>query len=961
MSAHKRHLLFYYQNCGGLRSKVNEVRTNILNSNYDVIILTETWFRPGVYDSELFDGRYTVLRRDRDSKTSVKKDGGGVLVATKKTLSATRRADWEDRSIEELYVSLPIINSYIILCATYIPPASPHDLYVKHLTKLQTIYSRHPVYTYCVIGDYNLPNMSNMWKKFPVTSNAHIQSDTHKLFLDTTALLGLNQHNVITNDNGRVLDLLLTNIDCDIKTPDVVLSKIDRHHPPFQYCFQAAPEPTIPRIEIPKYDFYKANYVTICNQLNATDWSLELAAPTAEAAVDRFYDHLYDIIDNNVPLKQKRSPKYPLWFSQTLKSALNRKLKVWRKWKTYNSQADYAEFSLLRTRCKHLMTDCFRKYVESTENLIPKNIKSFWKYVSSLKKSDTDYPNTMHLADMYSDKPEEIAELFSGFFSSVFEPSSDILNIHLNDLPVSESAPCIPGLQLESTTIKKYLNSLDTKKGPGPDKITPFFLKHTRDAISWPLSIIFNRCMIDGIFPTRWKLAYVVPLHKSGPKNSVPNYRPISLLSAIPKVFESIIQNSVYSSLSEHLLANQHGFMKRKSTVTNLLVYSDYLFNSMDKRTQVDAIYTDFRKAFDKVDHLLLIQKLAYNGITGSLLEWFRSYLSGRYQIITINGHTSSQSPVSSGVVQGSILGPLQYILFINDMDSCFQNCEYLMFADDLKIYRQIHSQADCLLVQSDLDRFSAYCLQNKLYLAHDKCLQISFTKNKNKILYNYEIGGHVLNKVTEVRDLGVTLDEKLTFDKHIDKICTKAYRMLGFVLRTTKPFKKASTFLTLYKTFVRSQLDYASTIWNPHYAVYTNQIEMVQKKFLRAMHYRLTRSKLSYVDLLKTYNLTSLTDRRTITDSIILHNICNNYYNCPQLIRKINFRVPSLRTRSKHLFSVPSCLTNAGKRTPLHRICSKHNDEHLSVDLFSNSRVQFKKLILNLIVENQTSQVRNT
>ncbi|KAG7312376.1 hypothetical protein JYU34_001864 [Plutella xylostella] len=283
-------------------------------------------------------------------------------------------------------------------------------------------------------------------------------------------------------------------------------------------------------------------------------------------------------------------------------------------------------------------------------------------------------------------------------------------------------------------------------------------------------------------------------------------------------------------------------------------------------------------------------------------------------------------------------------------MGRCFHNCRFLMFADDLKIFRTVTCQEDCELIQQDLDRFYAYCLNNKLHLAHEKCMQISFTRNKNKIIFQYNIGGKLINRVTSIRDLGILLDDKLILDQHVENITCRAYKMMGFVLRSAKPFKNASTYLLLYKTLVRPCLEYASVIWNPLYAVYIKQIEMIQKKFLRALHYRMAGCRMSYVNLLELYNIPTLENRRILSDAISLYCICRGEYNCPDLLSSIKFRVPSIRTRSQSLFSVPSCASNAGIRAPLRRICDTYNKRLLSVDLFCNSRNQFKTNVLNIL-----------
>ncbi|KAG7308425.1 hypothetical protein JYU34_005625 [Plutella xylostella] len=714
---------------------------------------------------------------------------------------------------------------------------------------------------------------------------------------------------------------------------------------------------TIPSKYVSKYNFYKADYPSIREQLQTIDWDNTLKNMSASQSVDKFYEILYEILNNNVPLKRNTQAKYPKWFSPALKSSLKRKLKLWKRWKTYQSLSDYAEYSLLRTRCKLLLADCSRAYILDTELAIPKTIKSFWQYVKSLKKNSSGYPSTMSLGDSSSSDPEQIAEMFGTFFSSVFEPTNTMNQLDLDSLPSNPLADNITTLHLHLHKVEIALKNLDVNKGPGPDGISALFLKNVFSEVAYPLYLIFNKCITEGSFPHRWKIAHVTPIHKSGPKAEIPNYRPISNISTIPKLCESMVHDALYPLVQSHINQQQHGFMKKKSVGTNLLLYSTYLFKALDDGLQVDAIYTDFRKAFDKVDHMLLLEKLSYNGIKGNLLKWFASYIENRFQIITINGYCSEKKLVSSGVVQGSILGPLQYLLFINEINECFHNSSILSFADDLKIFRIVKDENDCTLIQEDLNRFNEFCTQHKLQLAYEKCQQISFTRKRIKTNYTYNIGGVNVNKVSIVRDLGVMFDEKLTFNEHIEHICKKAYQMLGFVLRISKPFKQVSTYITLYQSLIRSQFDFASVVWSPHYAVHSNKLESIQKRFVKALHFRLTHSRGRYADLLALYKLQRLSDRRTLLDAMTLYNVCNNLYDCPALLEHIHYRAPSRPSRSKALFSLDTARTNSGSRAPLRRMCETYNKVLHPVDLFTMSKLKFKNQIRCILDDTQNAK----
>ena len=252
-----------------------------------------------------------------------------------------------------------------------------------------------------------------------------------------------------------------------------------------------------------------------------------------------------------------------------------------------------------------------------------------------------------------------------------------------------------------------------------------------------------------------------------------------------------------------------------------------FLNEELSNGGQIDSVYTDFEKAFDKVNHSILHSKLRAAGICGNLLRWIISYLDNRTQIVAINGFLSNGITATSGVPQGTILACTLFTIFINDLPSVL-NCKNLLFADDLKIFKPIYNLSDCLSLQDDLNQLNNWCESNHLYLNIKKCKRISFTRNRALIDYDYVINNIKLERVHSIKDLGVIIDTKLNFDIHISTMVKKAYSMLGFILRCTKEFKNVDALKSLYFTQVRSILEYGSQIWNPQYKKYVNKIESI-------------------------------------------------------------------------------------------------------------------------------------
>lgn len=556
----------------------------------------------------------------------------------------------------------------------------------------------------------------------------------------------------------------------------------------------------------------------------------------------------------------------------------------------------------------------------------------------------------MSFKDQYSSDPHTICNFFSTYFQSVYEPSSlgpdwypASEQDHANDVTVDS-------LYFSPALVRTHLKLLDAAKGPGPDGIPPSFFKNTAETICDPLHLIFNKCISTGQFPSVWKKANIVPVFKDGSRQDIENYRPISILNAVAKLFEKLVHLKLYPIIQHNLIPEQHGFVKHKSTITNLMIYTNFLFNNMDSRAQTDAIYTDFKKAFDRVDHELLLKKIAFNGIRGCLLRWFCSYISNRSQTVVINGHNSDTFMATSGVPQGSILGPLMFIMYINDIGKCFKNSNFLLYADDLKIFKTIKSVNDCIMLQDDLDRLSSYCDTNKLQLNISKCKFIIFSKNKTLIKFNYKLCLENLLKETFICDLGIILDNKLHLNLHIDKIVAKAFKMYNFVIRSGTDFKRPHTYLYLFNTLIRPQVEYGCVIWDPYYEKYVTSIEKVQRKYLRTVRYNCRLRPLSYNESLKEFKMIDLQSRRLLLQAMMLHGFIHNRYNCPEIINSLFYIVPRTvirrEVRAYPLFATTTSRTNAGQRAPLRRLVEIYNKNFLKIDIFHLSLQKFKNVI---------------
>ena len=504
-----------------------------------------------------------------------------------------------------------------------------------------------------------------------------------------------------------------------------------------------------------------------------------------------------------------------------------------------------------------------------------------------------------------------MAKLFNSFFHSVFTGSS----FSLPDMSSLQLPPsCICTISLSVSEVLDALLSLDPTKSSGCDGIGPKLIKHCALALYVPLHHLYSVSMTKQCIPSEWKCHSITPIFKSGDKSNVKNYRPISLLCIVSKVLEHLVYNKVSTFIVNNniLCHQQFGFRQHHSTTQQLLLFLGNVHKALNNCPQCDVIYLDLKKAFDSVPHQELLLKLWKAGVTGSLWRWFREYLSNRYQYVCINNGNSSMLPVISGVPQGSILGPLLFLLYINDLPSSIVHSETFLFADDTKCLRQISSSHDHLLLQSDLDILSTWSTEWKLTFNETKCSLLSFisSASTNQSDHQYRINGIAISSSNQQKDLGVLVSSDLSWSHHIANLTSKAYKILRLLRRTFSPSIDITTKKRLYISLVRSQLLYGSQIWRPLHLKDINPIESVQRRATKyILNYYISdyRSRLVKLNLLPLTMLLEFNDICFFIQSI-KHISTSNSFNISKYVsfsqhhtRSGSFRKLNVQPLIKH------------------------------------------------------------
>ncbi|CAH2097405.1 unnamed protein product [Euphydryas editha] len=665
----------YHQNTRGLRTKTHGFKRNLLLNSYDVVSLSETWLLDGIGNNELFDDRYVVWRRDRNYVITQEKLGGGVLFAAKKKFMAVERIEWSSTA-EDLWVTLSCSKDSrnsrkIHFCTVYLCSANlgnSFNVQLQNFTdNLSIIINSCPNDLFVIMGDFNLSNITWSCEAYHSPQFSGATGETQIYFLDTLAECNLTQYNHCLNNYGRLLDLVLSNTDCLVSSCDSPLVPEDAHHKSLEIHLHLHHVELLETNIQTKYFFASGDYDSINSELSNVNWSHHLNEHSLEDAIAYFYGSLRDLIEKYIPHKTIRSStKFPPWYSPALKKLLKEKSKYFRKYRAYGNTADYETFSLLRKRAKLLETNCYKTYIKKCEDSINRDPKLFWYFIKNNKNRSNGLPSSLEYNGQTANTGPDACSLFSKYFEN---------------------------------QVRSLIKDIDLTKGMGPDNIPPLFISRCSASLTEPLTLLFRRSIIEGVVPKIWKSAFISPIYKSGNKGEVKNYRPISKLCIFAKLLERIVYSQLYRFFSNFFIDEQHGFQKHRSTASNLLTFVDYASEGMDSGGQVDAIFTDYSKAFDRIDHSLLLEKLYLAGIHGSLFRWFSSYIENRSQAVVLNGFSSAWCQVPSGVPQGSLLGPLLFNIFINDISSCFHHSQFLLYADDMKIFRTIKNSTDCNLL----------------------------------------------------------------------------------------------------------------------------------------------------------------------------------------------------------------------------------------------------------------------
>ena len=928
---------------------------------HNIIVLTETWLRNKsdkvIHNSEIMCSKFQIYRRDR-----VDKEGGGVLISVSALLYSEEIILNNDQNIEFIAVCVNIKFRKIFVTCSYIPPASNIQIYEQHANAIKFIANQSkPGDSIIVLGDFNIPNIK--WCKTPDSCflSPSVRSETSVELIDAIADLGLFQINNVVNKFGKLLDLVFVDQpeEFNIFRINPLLKPEDVYHPTLEISIDVETKPSV-RSSVNQemvFDFTKADYSKLNHLLCSENWFEyipynNICPRNIDTILNKFYDGLFKCFKKSIPMTRKKTAHGPPWNTKQLNSLKNLKNKQYRKFKKSGLSIDYMKYSISRSVYNSENIRCYNNYLFKVKRNFKNNPKSFYQFVNS-KRRVSGYPSMMKFGDKVSSNDADICDMFAAFFSSAY--SDKKLHQHSNYPYPIPDASLINCPTLDKSMIMTAIQNLKYSVNSGPDGVPSCVLINCLNSLLSPITYLFNISIVNGYFLAVWRESYIIPLFKSGSRSNISNYRGIVKLSVIPKLFEKLVTEILSHQVVCYISPFQHGFKKGCSTTTNLLEFTTSVITAFDSGLQTDTIYTDFSKAFDKVNHDLLLFKLNKLGFSPVFLKWISTYLKNRYQCVLFRECKSKNISVLSGVPQGSHLGPLLFLIFINDLPSCIKNSRILMYADDVKLFHSFTDSYQRSLLQSDLDNLYDWCIINLMDLNLRKCKHMMFYR-RSPVLCRYKINEYELESVDEFLDLGVLLDCKLSFNSHVIQIVNKAKGVLGFLKRWGKEFNDPYVSKHLFTSLVRPILEYASVVWDPQYEVHVKKIESVQKQFLlfclRNLPWNPNINLPSYKSRLQLIDLPSLENRRKYMNIKFVINLVNGSINSEFLLRKIEFAVPIRSSRNFIPLKIKYFRTNYANFDPMRYTCNQFNIFYPYID-FSVNPIRIKRSILNLLNNN--------
>ena len=888
-----------------LVNKLHYLHGMILINKLQIISITETWLLNSIPSSFVTLPGFELYRGDVGGE--VRKHGAALYVDV-----SFRQVQVEVQLPNLVIVFLLDLDIYVL--SVYRPPSysvAENEALREFLTEFSL--GKEVV----IMGDFNLPSLK--WDD-RMGMGGQV-SGTDRSFFDCFVACGFSQwvESSTFFPSGNILDLVLT-------------SEIDRIgsvtvEPPLPGCghcpvlcsvvFQFGTGPTNV-VSQECLSWTKAKYNEISREIGLIEWEFIFEGTSVEEAYGIFVEVINGLVIRYVPVKNKSDGSQ--WLAVPPRELIRERSICWNNYKNArrrfgrghtHSLAALDAFNrinyLYRNYARHKQCEYERKVA----GLLKEAPKVFNSYIRKRKKGCPTVGPLKSANGSVVTTGIEQSNIFAQAFSSVY-----VSTVPEDPQPFQSFNGNMEILDANYDAVVSILKALDGSSSPGPDGIHPMLLKNCAEEISLPLTLLFKKSLLLCQLPNHWKVSRVVPIFKGGTKCNPLNYRPVSLTSTCCKVLERVIYAHIVDYLDENNLLSpkQFGFRKRRSTEDQLLLTYADVIKQVDGGHAVDLIFLDFSKAFDVVNHTVLIDKLAALGFSAQMLEWIQSFLVGRSMLVSVGGFDSESYSVLSGVPQGSVLGPLLFLIYVNNLANSLQ-CKWYAFADDFKLYISYNKNSGLegvSALQRDLDSLVTVSESWNLKLNYSKCVVMKFGVRTaaRDVRSGYFLGDTELSQVQSHRDLGVIVDPSLRFHDHVNDIVRKSSGLSNGLLRSTV-CRSRDFMLSVFISHIRPLLDYCSTVWNMGFLGDCRKLESVQRRWTKEV---LGLEEMDYNSRLRDLGLYSVYGRMLRCDLLKLWKVFHAEVDVG--LADIFERHSHASTRG-HRFklSVPRCRTEIRRR----------------------------------------------
>jgi len=817
-------------NVRGIRSKFEQLETMLKSTENDISILgiTETKLGSDHPNSAFYVDGYKLFRND-------KMDGsGGLIVYVREDIICKRRENLEENDFESLWLEIfPKLRKSFLICFIYRNPNSNVSWNERFEVQMEKALDEQK--EVILLGDFNKdllnPQIKSNWEDYMTSFGL-----TQKVNVATR---------VIANRSKTLIDHIYSNQCSNISYIDVPQIGLSDHFPVFLTRKTNVSAPKLSHHSITYRSLKKFNEENFKNDLMCIPWDVIKVFDDVNDALDSWYTLFNEVLDRHVPIKRQRvkRPNQPSWLTPEIIEGMKQRDRL-------KSLGDEENYRKARNNVTELIRNSKKKHFANMIDNSKQNPGNIWKVFKEFGagKGNCSSKNnnifTIKKNGQYLDDSKDIANEFNSFFISIaenlkepVEPTShERLEKFCKEKLANDKFFEIPEITVEK--VLKYLKGLDTSKSTGVDNIGPRLLRISAPFISESLAYLCNLSFKEGKFPALWKEAKVKPLHKAGDHDDVNNYRPISILPVLSKLIETHVNNSIMSYLecNDLLYVNQSGFRPSHSCETALVSMIENWLKALNNGYLVGVVLIDFRKAFDLVDHDILLDKLKVYQLDCSALSWLKSYLNVRKQSVVVNNVLSDDKVVTCGVPQGSILGPLLFLLFINDLPLYTNNVKTDLYADDTTLYDMSKSKTNLEInLTNAISKLSTWCKRNGMVINFSKTKLMLITSRQKRNQMNdahleISLNDTFLQSVTSEKILGVQVDNNLSWSNHVSSLTKKISRNVWLLSQISK-YLPTSNRVTFYKSYIQPHIDYCNIVWAGASKTSIARIERLQKR----------------------------------------------------------------------------------------------------------------------------------